>query len=245
MSEEKEENGEKDEKEEHRSVTTRDVLGSKSSKQGLLLLGLAVLCAFVSIHQEIDTTNDDGVLKGTGVMKLEQKRSPIESTLELKLNSSGASNPEPNITISDFESTYDRSLNVEDGELKEFNLTSDDYWLSYNLTENNTLYYNQKVVYSHSPYRFLTIPAFILSIVGVVMFYSGKVTVKKEKELEREGEKERERMMKEGKEKDKGKERGDKETKKEKEQPKESRKKFMGVDWGEIDEGEEINREDE
>lgn len=243
MSEEKEENGEKDNKEDYRSVTTRDVLGSKSSKQGLLLLGLAVLCAFISIHQEIDTTNEEGVLKGAGVMKLEQKRSPIESTLELKLNSSDNSNPGPNITISDFELTYNRSLKVEDGELKEFNLTSDDYWLSYNLTGNNTLYYNQKVVYSHSPYRFLTVPAFILTIVGVVIFYRGKFTVKKEKELEKEGE--RERMKKEGEEEDKGTGKGDKETKKEKEQPKEPRKQFMGVDWGDIDEGEEIDREDE
>lgn len=247
MSEDKKENEEENEeekKEEYRSLTTRDILGSSSSKKGLALLALAVLCAFVSIHQEVDTSHDRGVLNGDGdespeTIKLEQKRSILNSTLQLKFNSSSGSST--TITISDFKATYNRSLEVEEGVEKEFDLRPEHYWLKYNLTRNETLSYHQKTVYSHSPYRILTIPAFILTVAGIVIFYKGKYSIKKEKQLERAGKEEREKMEKKDEEK------GGSAASKggEKEKSKEPRKQFMGVDWGDIDEGEEISRKDE
>lgn len=245
MSEDEEENGEEEKKEEYRSVTTREILGSKGSKIGLALLGIAVLCAFLSINQEIATSHDRGVLEGNEdgreLMKLEQKRSTINSTLELKFNSSNSpSESSIKIIISDFEGTYNRSIEVENGTKEEFDLEQDDYWLKYNLTDNQTLSYHQKLVYTHSPYRFLAIPAFILTIVGVVMFYQGKHSIKKEKELEREGRKEREKMKEKG-----GEEKVPGPSEEKKEEVKEPKQQFMGVDWGDIEEGEEIDRKDE
>lgn len=240
MSEDKKDEEEDQENQkEYRSVSTREVLGNRSSKVGLLLLGLAVLCAFLSIYSDVKTYHGEEVLNSKGKKKLEQRSNVINSSIRLKYTSPDNSSKSVTVTVLDFENneTWEFEAN---GSKRTYDLDPDAYWLRYNQSEGE-LFYHQKIVYSGHPFRILTIPAFIMTVVGIVMFYRGKYSTKKEKELEREGREEREKMQEQAEDKREGtgpEERGGGKTK-------EPRKQFMGVDWGDMDEGEEIERRDE
>lgn len=240
MSEDKkDEEEDKEDQKEYRSVSTRDVLGNRSSKVGLLLLGLAVLCAFLSIYSDVETYHGEEVLNGEGKKKLEQRSNVINSSIRLKYTPSENSSSSVTVTVLDYENNESWEYEANGSE-RTYDLDPEAYWLRYNRSEGE-LFYHQKIVYSAHPFRILTIPAFIMTVIGIVMFYRGKYSTKKEKELEREGREEREKMQEqeEGEKGGAGPEEGGGGK------PKEPRKQFMGVDWGDMDEGEEIERKDE
>lgn len=203
-----------------RSLNLKGLMKNYHLKLGLLLLGIALLLAFASINRQEETYRGDTmVLEGRdvenhtlGLQRLESKREAVESEITLNYTNDGPeSKDDVNVTFSDYEFERNRTINIDKNNTKTIELKDDSYWIksNFNATEGDVKY-NQRLVYTTNPYGLLAIPAFVLTIVGMVLTYKGKYDVKAEMELEEKSKKQKDTTEDEG----------------------EEGRDFMGIDWG-------------
>ncbi|MGM0511035.1 MAG: hypothetical protein ACQESD_07970 [Thermoplasmatota archaeon] len=157
-------------------------------KFGVMFLLIAVLLAFVSIHSEAKTyqssyrtlegRNPDDPLSGWE--SLEIKNSVINSTLFLEYTPDGEnSSEEVEVEITDFTVDENRTITLDGDEPETVSLDDNAYWIvpKYNESEGNVTY-RQEIVYTIQPFSILTIPAFVLTIFGIIITYSGQAEFK-------------------------------------------------------------------
>lgn len=186
---------------------------------GLSMLIIALILSFVSIQRVNERyVSEEKILDGGGDFKtLETRYTSINSTLEMEFNPNNNEVNEGNITVS----LKDRDYNLEDNitvplnETKTIQINGDEHWIVSNFNSSiGSLSYRQIIVFERQPYGILSLPAFVLTIIGIVVVYNGKHEMNVEKIL-KEQEKKRKEMD-------------------ESEQD-DIKPDFMGVDWGKKD----------
>ncbi len=196
----------------------------KVKKRSLLWIGLgilfiAIILAFSAIHVvEATYEGEDKVLEGQDSKVLESRYQALNSSIEMEFqpeNNDDTTGHEyvivtiiyPNEEQENISVRYDESRTVEIG--TNANIIVSDFD-----REEGNLTFNQKIVYERQPYSLLSIPAFLLTIVGLVVVYNGKYKMRVERKM-----KEQEKKLEE----------------KDEQEGSSPEPKFMGVDWGKKD----------
>ena len=161
---------------------------NRDIKLGLLFLALALVFAFLSISQEIETSVDEGELNYSGKdypYPLERKYNERNADLYLEYNVDNESDNKTryamihfgNIDGDEFQEEFSRSIKENN------NLTIDlderDEFIKYiwaNFTAGN-IEYSLEVTYLVQPYSLLTFPAMIFTLAGVVFSMKGKSAI--------------------------------------------------------------------
>jgi len=186
-------------------------LANNKVKIGVLVLLLAVLLAFAAIHSEARTyESSNRTLEGkdpadppSSWESLELKNNVVNSTLFLEYDPVGNNGSEEvEIKVTDFTVEDNRTISLDKNESKTVSLDGDAYWIvpEYNESEGNVTY-RHEIVYSIQPYSLLTIPAFVLTILGIIITYSGQAEFKEKQARKREMSLMDEKMKGENKEK--------------------------------------------
>ncbi len=197
----------------------RDYLQDRHLKIGVILIVIALLLAIVSITRNVKTYDETENLPEGEFIQLRAKGTIMDSSVRL-FNGSGQSLRGYNVTLynSDFDTLKYIDVNFTTRNITIFEKPSNEINRSdmnssspeivldisniyggilrlNDLDGQGEVQYSYELVYSVQPYRLLSIPAFILTMVGVVSFLRGKFetkmkTEKEEKGRERYGEEE-------------------------------------------------------
>ena len=185
---------------------------------GLLIMVVAVTLAFASIHRVNDRfVGEERTLEG-GVEShfLETRYWIINSTLDMEFqpeNDENIENGNITVTLLDTNSEKVQNITLNDQLTKTVEIDDDAHMIISNFERSQgNLTYTQTIVFERQPYGLLSVPAFILTIVGLVVTYSGKHQMRVEQKLKEEKKK----LMRK------------KESDETSQEP-----QFMGVDWGE------------
>jgi len=204
-----------------------DKIKRKVKKRSLLLTGLvilfvAIILAFSAIHVvEAEFESEDRVLEGKGQEDykiLESRYQALNSSIEMEFhpeNQDDTTGGQYVIVTVIYADDEQENISVGYDEVKTIELDDNaNIILSDFDSEEGNLTFKQTIVYERQPYSLLSIPAFLLTIVGLVVVYNGKYRMKVDKQM-----KEKEKVVDEN---DDGKESS-------------PEPKFMGVDWGKKD----------
>lgn len=155
----------------------------KVLKIGVLLVLIAVLLSIISITNDVGTTTNEGVLEpDDSFYYIEWKESVINSTLDVKFvideNSTDTKTATLNVTDRDFNNL--QTINISDSEKKEIEIDTQARYIFPEFSEGE-VQYTHEIVYYYQPYRLLSIPALILTIIGLVFSYKGRQEMFEEK----------------------------------------------------------------
>lgn len=198
----------------------RKIVKRKVLLAGLGLILIALLLAFASINIVTRTyESEEKSLEGDGDSEvLESRFQSINSSLEMDFipANPGEDNEDREIEVDIIIIYEDKNVSyeLESGEPKTIELEDDaNFIVSYFDSSKGNITFSQTIVYETQPYGLLSIPAFVLTIISLVLVYKGKYQMKIERKIEEQ----------------------EKKLKKKEESEKElspSEQKFMGVDWG-------------
>ncbi|MGM0406307.1 MAG: hypothetical protein ACQEQM_09240 [Thermoplasmatota archaeon] len=197
---------------------TRKIIKRKVLLTGLGLILIALLLAFLSINVTFETfESQEKSLNGDGDSEALQSRfQSINSSLEMEFNpaNQGDDNSRGEVTVIIIHGEKNETYDLGYDETKTVKLEDDANFIVSNFdSSKGNLTFSQTIVYETQPYGLLSIPAFVLTIISLVLVYSGMYQMKLENKLEEQEEK----------------------LKKEEGSEKElslSEQKFIGVDWG-------------
>ncbi|MFW6141420.1 MAG: hypothetical protein ACOC53_02545 [Candidatus Saliniplasma sp.] len=196
----------------------RKIIKRKVLLTGLGLISIALLLAFVSINVTFRTfESQEKSLKGDGDSEaLESRFQSINSSLEMEFNpaNQGDDNSRGEVTVIIIHGGKNETYDLEYEENKTIELEDDANFIVSDFdSSRGNITFSQTIVYETQPYGLFSIPAFVLTIISLVLVYSGMHRMKIEKKLDEQEEK-LEKVEEPGKELS----------------PPEQ--KFMGVDWG-------------
>lgn len=231
------------------------IASNRDIKIGLIFLAVAVVFAFASITQDIQTSIDKEEIRYDGKENwypLDRKYEERTAEIYLEYNATDDVNKSATIYFGRSENANEPetrdSVNLKPNESKTLNLKDNhdfvnSMWVNFpenSSTESGTIDIKLKVTYLTQPYSLLTFPAMVFTLAGVVFSLKGKSAV-----LAGIGEeKKEEKMMKEMKDEDEDEMARLERSRKEQglqNRPESSRDdiKFMGVDFkGEEEEDE-------
>ncbi len=197
----------------------------KIKKRSLLLAGLAILLvalilAFTSIHVvEAKYESQEKMLEGDDAKLLESRYNPLNSTIDMEFNPVNEDFRGDVLVTLNYtdEDQEDIPVRVGSGEKKTVEFDEDpDIIVSHFNSSWGNLTFTHTIFYERQPYSLLSVPAFLLTIIGLVVVYNGKYKMKVERKMEEEHEK----KLKQEKDESEG---------------SSSKPRFMGVDWGKKD----------
>ena len=204
---------------------TKMFKSNKKLKMGLIFLLIAVLLAFGSIGRNAVLEKDSGEIEDDGFTSIERKRAEVYSRLKLEYTD-GNGDVETEVSLIDRNYEIFKNVTIESGENKTIMLTELDntaYFVSADIQEEDSLTYSHHYKYHTQPYSLLALPAFVLTLVGIVLATSGYVEYIAEYKAKKRYDMEEE------------KEKGKKEEGEHKVIYEGDSKGFMGLDWDDED----------
>ncbi len=209
-----------DNKEDEKGILIR-ILSNPDIQKGFAFFGLALILAFsavvTTVEEDVDRDtigpDDNGLVINIHYPRL---REIDNASLEMK----GDDDDESKATIKILNSTYDpislpqewttgdsQSMNLTEVENKSLDLRlleDTPRHFSFNVTEGN-LTYTYTVSYPSKPYAILSLPAALLTLIGMVYAFKGKGVILgeiKRRQAEKEARKKKEERGKEKEEED-------------------------------------------
>ncbi|MFO7991872.1 MAG: hypothetical protein R6U61_06235 [Thermoplasmata archaeon] len=158
---------------------------------GIVLILLAVLLSFISITNDIIHSTEEGVIKDGGYYFLDYRDEAVNSTMNIEyvVNQNNTHNntienktAAVNITDEHFNTLH--TLNMSADEKKSIDIDNNARYITANFSEGE-IHYEHKIVFPYQPYRLLSIPALLMTMMGIVLFYKGKQRLLHEKFGER------------------------------------------------------------
>lgn len=155
----------------------------KLLKMGMLLILLAVLLSFLSITNEIGEMTEQGIIDDGGYYYIEWRDGAINSTMKIEYvvdHNNTIENKTATINITDENFNNLHSINVSAEVEKSIEIDNSARYITADFPDGG-IHYEQRIVFNYQPYRLLSIPALLMTMIGIVLFYKGKQKLMQEK----------------------------------------------------------------
>jgi len=153
---------------------------------GLLLMVTAIILAFASIQRQTEVfEGEEKKLTAGGADMLETRFQQANSSIEMEFHPDDNDedvNQNQTVVIQNNDFEVLKNITLPFNGTKEIELDNQAKWIRLN-TQQGNLTYQQRITYRTQPYGLLSIPAFILTITGLVVTYQGKYQMKVEKKM--------------------------------------------------------------
>ncbi|MFP4005662.1 MAG: hypothetical protein ACLFUR_02965 [Candidatus Hadarchaeia archaeon] len=164
---------------------------NRKVKLGILLAFLGVMVALAAIDTSTEFEESSGFLEPGQSLRMIRTGS-IEGEVTFANKMSETDN-ELMVDILDTNGNVETEIVLGPGESKTVDLDMDSVYFRGRDTNSNILSYSYRIDYTTLPYRYLSIPAMLISIFGVFLIYKGlqeysRVTEGKREENIKEGE---------------------------------------------------------
>lgn len=146
--------------------------GNRKMVFGIISLALAFLLALTAVYMQTSTYSNEGVLSSDKSKMIEKPS--INSQGEIHLNHTRVASDSESVVIvlldGDKQVLNSVSLGSGQSATLEINSETDYFRKSSDFSKVN---YKYSITYSYQPYRVLSIPAAILTVIGIVSVYRG------------------------------------------------------------------------
>ncbi len=148
------------------------IRNNKKIQLGILAFLIALIMGFAAIYVQEGSYSEEGYLYSNQSITLGIGEGGSKGRLYLSYNMYSEKSTPAQIDIKDRQHKVINSIEIEPGENRSTELTKNAFLIE---TENfsDNIIYNYQMQYSYQPYGFLSIPALIFAIFGIIVVFRG------------------------------------------------------------------------